>query len=225
MYNFITGPLAWFSFLVFFVGMFIRSVLYIKGLDSAKDRVTYGVNTVSGLKEAVRSVFFWLLPFGTRGWRTHSGMTALFFVFHISLLLSAIGLQAHNMLLRERWGISLFSIPDQISDILTLVVLITAVVLLVRRVALPQVRILTKPSDYLIMAITIAPFLTGFLAYHQISSYNFWMIAHILCGELMLVAIPFTRLSHCFLFFFSRAQLGMDFGIKRGGLKRTRMAW
>ncbi len=40
-----------------------------------------------------------------------------------------------------------------------------------------------------------------------------------------LVAIPFTKLSHVFLFFASRAQLGMDFGIKRGGLKGTKMDW
>ena len=30
------------------------------------------------------------------------------------------------------------------------------------------------------------------------------------------MAIPFTKLSHFLLFFLSRAQIGMDFGIKRG---------
>ncbi|MEJ2661725.1 MAG: hypothetical protein P8Z73_13520 [Desulfobacteraceae bacterium] len=41
----------------------------------------------------------------------------------------------------------------------------------------------------------------------------------------MLVAIPFTKLSHFLLFFLSRAQLGMDFGIKRGGMKSKGMPW
>jgi hypothetical protein len=41
----------------------------------------------------------------------------------------------------------------------------------------------------------------------------------------MLAAIPFTKLSHFVLFFLSRAQIGMDFGIKRGGTKGKGLAW
>lgn len=226
MYNFLTGPLAWFSFLVFFIGILIRSILYIKGLDSSLDRVTYKVNTSFGIKEAARSIFYWLLPFATRGWRTQPLMTALFFIFHIGLLASTLFLKAHNMILQERWGFSIITIPDVVSDYLTIAVLAAALVLIIRRMALAQVRILTKPSDYLILLISIAPFLTGFLAFHQFGNYPFWMITHIISGELLLVVIPFTKLSHCFLFFFSRGQLGMDYGIKRGGMKRRKaMAW
>ncbi|MCP4673520.1 MAG: respiratory nitrate reductase subunit gamma [Desulfobacula sp.] len=226
MYNFLTGPLAWFSFLVFFIGMLMRSILYLKGLDLNIDRVTYSVNTSFGMKEAVRSVFFWTIPFATRGWRTQPLMTSLFFIFHICMLTSTFFLKAHNMILKERWGVSIITIPDIISDYLTIAVLVTAVILLIRRITLPQVRILTKISDYLILIISIAPFLTGFLAFHQFGNYPFWMCTHIISGELLLVVIPFTKLSHSFLFFFSRAQLGMDYGIKRGGMKRQRgMTW
>ena len=56
MYNFVTGPLAWFSFLVFFIGLFVRSVLYIKGLDSNLDRVTYKVNTGYGIKPKAKAI-------------------------------------------------------------------------------------------------------------------------------------------------------------------------
>lgn len=225
MYNFVTGPLAWFSFLVFFIGLFVRLVLYIKGIDSGLDRVTYRVNTFYGLKEAVRSIFYWLLPFGTRGWRTQPLMTVLFLIFHIGVLIPTLFLSAHNMILEERWGVSLVTIPDFISDGFTVAVLVSAVLLIIRRIGFPQVRILTKPSDYLILMISVAPFLTGFMAFHQFGNYPFWMITHIIAGEVMLVAIPFTKLSHCFLFFLTRGQLGMDYGIKRGGMKRKAMAW
>jgi hypothetical protein len=87
------------------------------------------------------------------------------------------------------------------------------------------VRIITKPYDFLMLAIAVAPFLTGFLAYHQMGDYNFWIVVHVLCGEIMLVAIPFTKLSHFLFFFLSRIQLGMDFGIKRGGMKNKGIAW
>jgi len=70
------------------------------------------------------------------------------------------------------------------------------------------------------------PFITGFLAAHNIGNYDFWVIVHVLCGEAMLIAVPFTKLSHFVLFFMSRGQIGMDFGIKRGGMKNPKgFAW
>jgi len=226
MYNFLTGPLAWFSFSVFFIGIFIRSLLYLKGLNSNLDRVTYRVNTFSGIKEGVRSNISWLIPFRTRGWQIQPLMTVLFFVFHASMIVSTIFLKAHNMILQERWGISLITIPDPVADFLTLAVIFSGIALILRRMLKPEVKILTTVYDYLLICISILPFLTGFLAYHQYGNYAVMMPVHIISGELLLVVFPFTKLSHGFLFFFSRFQLGMDFGIKRGGMKRKKaMAW
>ena len=41
------------------------------------------------------------------------------------------------------------------------------------------------------------------------------MIIHMLSGELMLILIPFTKLSHYILFFFSRGATGIELG-RRG---------
>jgi hypothetical protein len=56
MYEFVTGPLVWLSFAIFFIGLIVRTVLYIKGLDWKLDRVTYSVNTSYGVRGAVRSL-------------------------------------------------------------------------------------------------------------------------------------------------------------------------
>jgi hypothetical protein len=40
-------------------------------------------------------------------------------------------------------------------------------------------------------------------------------IIHILTGELMLILIPFSKLSHWILFFVSRSVIGIEFG-RRG---------
>lgn len=224
-YDFVTGPLAWAAFLVFFGGLLIRSTLYIKGLDSGIDRVTYRVNTLYGIKGALKSVIYWLIPFGTRSWRTHPGITVLTVVFHAALLTAAVFLNAHNIILEDRWGFSLPVIPDHVADMLTITVIIAVILLAARRVVFKHVRILTRPSDYMILAVAAVPFVTGFLAFHEIGAYGFWLIAHIVSGEVMLMAVPFTRLSHCFLFFLSRAQIGMDYGIKRGGMKGKGKAW
>lgn len=225
MYQFVTGPLAWAAFTIFFVGLAVRTVLYIKGLDWKLDRVTYKENVSYGLKGALRSIFFWLVPFGTHSWRYYPFFTILVFVFHIGLLFAPIFLLGHNMILQERWGFSLWTISDSTADILTIAVIVATVFFILRRIALPEVRVITTSYDYLMLLIASAPFITGFIAFHHIGDYNFWLIAHIICGEIMLVAIPFTKLSHFVLFFLSRAQLGMDFGIKRGGMKGRGMAW
>ena len=225
MYEFITGPLLWLSFGVFIVGMIVRMVLYIRGLDWQMDRVTYTVNVAYGIKGALRSIFFWLFPFGTRSWRQKPGMTVLFFVFHIGLIITPVFLQAHNIILKERWGISLWTIPDPVADVMTVAVMVAVLFLVLRRISFPEVRILTTAYDYLLLAIAVAPFVTGFLARLQVPGYSVWVMAHIICGEIMLIAIPFTKLSHVILFFLSRAQIGMDYGIKRGGMKGKGLAW
>ena len=79
----------------------------------------------------------------------------------------------------------------------------------------PEVKFLTSTSDYVILAIVAAPFVTGFWTYHQWPGYQLSGILHILSGEIMLVAIPFTRLSHMIFFPFTRGYIGSEFGAVR----------
>ena len=225
MYDFVTGHLAWLAFLIFFIGIIIRIVRYVKGLDWKLDRVTYTVNISYGIKGALRSILFWIFPFGTRSWRCYPFLTIFVFSFHIGLLVTPVFLAAHHVLLLERWGIRFWTISESSADFFTLAVLVSAVFLALRRIALPEVRIITNAYDYLVLIIAVAPFFTGLMAHYSFGNYHFWLISHILSGEIMLVAIPFTKLSHFINFFLSRAQLGMDFGIKRGGMKNKGLAW
>ena len=105
MYEFVTGPLAWLAFSVFFVGLAVRVVLYVKWLSWQLDRVTYTVNTGYGIKGAVKSIFFWVVPFGSRAWRDKPLFTLVSFAFHAGLVITPVFLLAHNMILREKWGI------------------------------------------------------------------------------------------------------------------------
>jgi nitrate reductase gamma subunit len=225
MYPFVTGPLLWLSFTIFVIGCIVRIIGYIRGLDWQADRVAYTTHFSYGIKGAIRSIAFWLFPFGTRSWRNNPVFTVVFFVFHIGLLVTPVFLLAHNIILKERWGFSLWTMPESVADVLTVGVIIAAVFLVLRRIALSEVRILTTIYDFVVLAITVAPFVTGFIAHYIASDYKFWLIVHVICGEIMLIAIPFTKLSHFVLFFMSRAQLGMDYGIKRGGMKGKGFAW
>ena len=225
MYDFVTGPLAWLSFAVFFFGILIRTIGYIRGLDWKLDRVTYSKNVSYGIRGALLSIVFWLFPFATRSYKNNATFTVAVFLFHIGLLFTPLFLKAHNIILNQRWGIGLATIPDAIADVLTIMVMVCVGFLMLRRIALPEVRIITTAYDYALLLIAVAPFITGYMASHQAVAYDFWLITHIISGEIMLIAIPFTKLSHFFFFFLSRAQLGMDFGIKRGGMKGRGVVW
>ncbi len=224
MYQFITGPLLWLSFGIFFVGLTVRVVLYIRGLDWKIDRVAYRTHMGLGIRGALSSIIHWLVPYGSHGWRAKPLYTLVFFVFHIGLIVTPLFLYGHAVILKERWGINWPTIPMALADILTIAVMVTTIFIAIRRIGLPEVRILTTAYDYFLLLITVAPFVTGFLAVHQAGDYTFWLYTHILSGELLLIAIPFTKLFHVVGFFLSRAQLGMDFGIKRA-YKGKGFAW
>ena len=227
MYAFVTGPLAWLTFGIFFVGILVRIATYIRGLNWQMDRVTYQAFPAAGVRGAVRSVLYWLLPFGTHSWRFYPFFTILVFVFHICLLVTPVFLLGHNLLLQERWGFSLWTLPEAVTDGMTVALIVAAVFILLRRIALPEVRILTTVYDYFILLVSALPFFTGLMARYAVGDYSTWLLLHIFCGELLLILAPFTKLSHIVLFFMSRAQLGMDYGIKRGGMKphSKGMAW
>jgi nitrate reductase gamma subunit len=223
MYQFLTGPMVWISFGIFFIGLVVRGVRYIRGLDWKLDRVTYSENVSYGVKGALRSILFWIFPYGTRSWRKNPWFTLWVFAMHFGLIFTPI--LGHNILLKEKWGISLWTLPEAVADGFTVIVILSVGFLILRRIALPEVRIITSLYDYLLLLIAVSPFITGFLAYHSVPDYYPALIAHIICGHILIIAIPLTKLSHFLLFFMTRAQLGMDYGIKRGGMKGKGMAW
>lgn len=224
MYDFLTGPMLWVSFGIFFFGLLYRIIWYIRGLNWQLDRVAYRAHMSLGVKGALRSIIYWLIPFGSMGWRTKPLFTIMFYGFHFGLVLVPLLLEGHAVMIEEGLGIPWPSMPMWLADILTVGALVAAVFILLRRIGLPEVRILTTAYDYFLLAASVAPLLTGFLAVHQAGDYQFWLLAHIFSAEVLLILVPFTKLNHIVGFFLSRGQLGMDFGIKRGGEKRD-FAW
>jgi len=210
-YEFLTGPALWAAFIVFIVGLIVR-LTYLYGISKERDRVLY--NHVN-VKWAIRSIVHWLIPLGSVGLRNQPVFAIAFFLFHICLLGVPIFLLAHNMLWQEAFGVGLPSLPDSIADALTVVFLLAAAVLLLRRIIRAEVRFLSTAWDYFLLILTSAPFVTGFLAYHQIGPYKLTMILHVLFAEILLIIIPFSKLGHIFLFFFSRVSFGFEMG-RRG---------
>jgi len=214
VYDFAAGPLFAFSFSVFALGSAWRVLRFILLAKAADPAALRGFRPAWALK----SVLHWLIPANITA-RANPLMTFAGFAFHIALIAVALTFSAHVVLWDLAWNVSWWTLPDQAADWLTYLFLAAAAFLIWRRLALPHVRALTTPSDWLVLSITVAPMLTGLMAYRQWGDYDLMITLHVLSGNLMLLAVPFTKLSHAVLFFVSRAVTGSDFG------KRSVGAW
>lgn len=207
LYELVRGPMAWIAFLVFLFGSTYRLASALVG---AKEGRVFHLQ--SSVTSRIRSLFHGCTPFGTVTSRKHPVLTIVTFVFHVCLLVTPIVLLAHAVLWYESWKISLWSPPETVTDLMALWVILACVFFLIRRLVTVEVKRVTVASDFFLLALIALTFLTGFLAYHQWGPYRPLLILHILSGEVMLIAIPFTRLSHMFLFLFTRAHVGAEFG-------------
>ncbi len=208
IYHFISGPMLWIS-----LGLFLCGSLYklfrMLWMTYRKEAFIF---SIFSLKYGLRSILHWITPFAPVNMRKQPIMTVVTFVFHICLFITPVFLCAHIVLLDESWNVKWWALPDILADIMTMIIIAAGLFFLVRRIQKPEVRFVTTPSDFGILAIVTAPFLTGFWAYHQLPGYPTAVLLHIVSGEIMLIAIPFTRLSHMLFSIFTRAYMGSEFG-------------
>lgn len=217
MVDVIEGPLVWIAGLIFVVGLVFEGWQFW-GMTRKKVR-NYPPLPPSPQKERKR----WdrwitraLASFKGTLWQTDPVMMVSTTVFHVAVVATPLLLLGHNLLLRQAVGVSLWSLPEAVTDGLTVLVLLGVVFLGGRRLLVRRVRAITTGYDYLMLLVVAAPFVTGFLVYHQFFSYRTVLFLHILSGEVMLVALPFTKLSHMLYFFLYRFLIGSEYSFSRG---------
>ncbi len=86
IYAFVSGPLAWVAFILFFGGSLYR---LIKMITLVKEKEPF-IFTYMSLKYGLRSILHWIIPFGTLNWRRNPILTVVTFAFHICLVLSPV---------------------------------------------------------------------------------------------------------------------------------------
>lgn len=207
IYEFVIGPLAWIGWTVFVVGS-IWKLASMWALARKKDGSSIAYTRFG---YGARSIIQWLIPFGTTGWKSNPAVTVATFIFHICLVLVPIFLSAHVVLWDQFFGVSWGTLPDTVADYMTVAVILAAAFFAYRRIAVKEVAFLTTYKDWLALGIAVSPFVTGFLAYHQIFNYQVMIVLHILCGLAWLAFIPFSRLSHMLISWYSRAYIGSEF--------------
>lgn len=208
LYNIATGPLLWVTFAVFIIGSVWRIVSMIR---TARKKDIGAISYMS-VGYSFRSIGRWLIPFGTLGWKANPGLTTATFIFHISLLLLVLFAPGHAIMWDYNFGLGIWSMPEALADVLTVAAVCCCLYFLYRRLAVPAVRFVTTPHDWMILALVALPFVSGILAKWQIGGSLFMSLLHVLSGEAVLLAIPFTRLSHALYSPFTRAYMGSEFG-------------
>jgi hypothetical protein len=187
-------------------------LIHLIALVHRKEKFIYAYMS---LKFSLRSIIHWLAPFATVNWRLHPWLTIVTFSFHICLLATPIFLLAHIVLWDEVWNVSWWALPDWLAIVMTLIVIGGCLFFCIRRRVTPEVAYVTSASDYAILALVAAPFVTGLIAYFQWFDVRLFTLLHVLSGEAMLVAIPLTRISHMLFAPLTRAYMGSEFGAIR----------
>ncbi|WP_320043639.1 hypothetical protein [uncultured Desulfobacter sp.] len=193
LYDLLTGPIMWITFILFVAGMVYKTITLVR-MASASRPATAFMNPNARFTRSYKASLPGRYPV----------TTLISVVFHLILLLLPLFIKGHNILLDTYWGISLPMLPDYVSDNLTMICIGCGLFFLLRRLLTRRVRAISFFSDYLIIVLVILPFLTGFIAYHRLLPYGFVINLHIITGQLMLVAMPFTRLAHMIAFFVVR---------------------
>ncbi|MBZ0071662.1 MAG: hypothetical protein K8I04_08045 [Gammaproteobacteria bacterium] len=127
------------------------------------------------------------------------------YIFHIGLAVIVFLFAPHILLIEDLTGLSWPALPSPLIDLVTVVTLAAMLLVLVDRLAKPVKRYLSTFQDYFSWAVTFLPVLTGYLAVkHLWLPYTNLLALHILSVEILLVALPFTKLFHTFTLFGSR---------------------
>ena len=219
MYDFIRGPLLWISFIVFTGGLAFQ--VYRVVSITRKKEIPFLMH--EGLKKTglarIKNYLARIASISTLkgtilGRQPHVAL--LSFIFHLLIIMTPLVVLGHSILLFESWRFKFFNLSESATDVMTVVFLACVALFLIRRIAVPTVRSVTRIYDYLLLLITAAPFLTGFIAYHQLFDYGTIMTIHILAGELMLIAVGLTKLGHMVFFFFVRLNVGSEYSFRGG---------
>ena len=207
IYELVRGPFAWVALIIFVAGSIYRIIAML-----ATGKKEPALDPSASFRGALRSILHGLLPFGATYMRKQPVFAIVTIGFHLCVILLPLFLLAHIVLWYESWQILWWSLPDLMADLMAVWVILACVYFIGRRWMVPEVKKVTRPSDILLPVIVFLTFLTGFLAYHQWGPYRPMMILHVLAGEILLIAIPFSKLGHMLFFMFSRAYMGAEFG-------------
>jgi len=193
-------------------GPLFRFAIAVMVLGLIRLLILNGINLVSLLRQSqdkklpakviVRDTLRWVFPF-TRVPASQRFFTLVSVAFHLCIIVVPVFLAGHILLWEEGLGVSWPAVGQPVADYMTLFAIAAGLLLFARRVSTPLTRSLSRAQDYALPLIIVASFVSGYVAVHPAInpfSYDATMLVHAVSGDLVLVLIPFSKLSHVLLF-------------------------
>lgn len=199
--SWVRGPAFQIATIIFVAGVVIRLVEMIllgrpKNLAEAKG---------SEVSSGIRTIFTRTLPADMDTFKRSMFTIVSGYLFHIGLFVTIFFFASHILLVKDVIGFGWPSLPNQFVDAMAVVSILTLLAVLAHRLMDKVKRFLSGPQDYLVWFLTIAPLVTGYMAFHRIGGDPVFLLAiHILSVELLMIVFPFTKLMHTFSIFWSR---------------------
>lgn len=195
--------------LAIFIGGMLLKLFEIFSLGRKKDlSMPRPGNTAAGWKTIVSRS----LPKGVFLKRTLPTYL-MGYTFHIGFFVALLFFAPHIQLFRNTVGLGWPALPGQLVDGVSLLAILSLLLMLAYRLTHPVKRFLSTFGDYASWALTLAPLLSGYLAFHHLLlPYTLMLALHILSVELLLVFMPFTKLVHTMSLFISRWYSGDALG-------------
>ena len=207
--NWARGPGLTYATIIMVVGLTLR-VLEILALGRPKELAEV---RSSGVRDGWVMILRRSIP-ETRNWKY---ITAAY-IFHVGLFIVIFFFIPHTQLFRDVFGVFWGGWPNYIIDFFTVLSIAAMLYVLMQRITEPNRRILSHLSDYVVWLVTFLPLVTGYMAFHRLGlDYTLMLALHILSVELLMVILPFSKLTHAVTFAMSRYYQGSSNG--RRGIK------
>ncbi len=222
LYDFLRGPGFAISLLVFSAGFIYRTLGLIRAtrkirMSSINQENYFQKRSESKESNQLKRVLPLIkIKLKNTIFTTNPVMGMISLIFHILLFIIPVFLSAHNTIADLTIGVSLPAIPEKIADVFTIALMAIGGFFLARRIFIPRVRMISTARDYLILLFVMAPFTSGFFAYHHFFNYHTVIYFHMIIGEIAIMILPFTSLVHMPFIIFSRFYIDSEHSITPG---------
>jgi len=191
------GPIFYMAVTLMILGLIRHIVLTFLGICRMVSRAGHPTLPYG---QIFKATLVWLFPFSRMNQRVLYSLLSV--IFHIGLIATPIFLSAHILLLERGTGLVWPALSRNAADWLTVITILTGIGLILGRISNRHSRAISRFQDFFLPVFLAAVFLSGFLAGRpQINpiSYNAMMLIHIMCGNIVFLMLPFTKLAHAVL--------------------------
>ena len=234
IYSFVRSGIIWICLIVFIAGMIFQYLRFRKISTVSPPFVRVPLPKGETLQKPKLFSEPWLrkkvVQFRTSIFGIHPVMAIVTISFHVLWILLPLFLLEHAVLYLFNFNINImpFAIPPIVTNILCLYVILCGLYFLSRRIFVSRVRAITTIYDYIVLALALTPFITGFLMINQLAPpqinlldfYKWMTIFHIGSFELLLLLFPFSKFAHMIYFFINRFSVNTLVSFRAG-----RRAW